>query len=138
MQIKKLHPEAKLPAYAYEGDAGMDLFTVEDYTLKPGEQHIFPTGVAILPPRGFAALIWDKSGLSLKHGIKTMGGVFDSNYTGEFLICLLNTSSEPYEFKKGDKICQVLIQPTPQATIEEVNELPETVRGDKRHGSSGK
>lgn len=138
VQVKRIHPDAKLPAYAYAGDAGMDLFTVEDYTLKPGERHIFPTGIAMKIPEGFVALVWDKSGLSHKAGMKVFGGVLDSNYTGEYLIGLMNLSSEPHEFKKGDKIAQVLIQPVATATIEEVQELPETNRGDKRHGSSGK
>lgn len=138
VQVKRIHPDAKLPAYAYAGDAGMDLFTVEGYTLKPGERHVFSTGIAMKIPEGFVALVWDKSGLSHKAGMKVFGGVLDSNYTGEYLIGLMNLSSEPHEFKKGDKIAQVLIQPVATATMEEVNELPETNRGEKRHGSSGK
>ncbi len=138
VQVKRIHPDAKLPSYAYEGDAGMDLFTVEDYTIQPGEKHIFSTGVALIIPRGYTALIWDKGGLSHKYGLKTLGGVFDSNYTGEYFIAIVNLSKEPHEFKKGEKICQVLIQEVAEATIEEIDELPETVRGANKYGSSGK
>lgn len=138
VQIKQLHPDAKIPSYAYEGDAGMDLFTIEDYTLKPGERHVFQTGIAMKIPEGFVSLVWDKSGLSHKAGLKVFGGVLDSNYTGEYMIGLMNLSLESHEFKKGDKIAQVLIQPVAKATIEQVEVLPETIRGEKRHGSSGK
>lgn len=138
VQIKKLHPNAKIPSYAYEGDAGMDVFTVEDYTLQPGERHMFHTGIAAKIPDGYVALAWDKSGLSQKYGIKGLGGVLDSGYTGEWIWGLVNLGHEPHKFKKGDKVGQVLIQEVAHATIEEVKELPETERGDKKHGSSGK
>lgn len=140
IQVKKIHPDAVVPAYAYAGDAGMDLFTVEDYTLQPGERHSFATGIAIKLPAGYVSLVWDKSGLSQKFGIKTLGGVLDSNYTGEYIVGLLNTSSEPYHFEKGHKIAQVLIQRVESATIEVVEEFVahETPRGAKSFGSSGK
>ena len=138
VQVKKLHPDAKVPSYAYEGDAGMDIFTVEDYTLQPGERHMFKTGIAMKIPDGYVGLGWDKSGLSQKFGIKGMGGVFDSGYTGEWIWGLVNLSDEPHEFKVGDKIGQALIQEVAHATIEEVDTLPETERGEKKHGSSGK
>lgn len=127
-----------MPSYAYEGDAGLDLHTVESYTLKPGEKHVFPTGLAIKLPEGYTGLIWDKGGIAAKWGITTIGGVFDSNYTGEYLIALVNLSDDEHHFEKGDKICQLLIQSVATATIEEVDSLDKTVRGDNRFGSSGK
>jgi len=79
LQIKKLHPDAKLPSFAHATDAGMDLFTIEDVTIAPGELKQMSTGVAIVFPEGYAALVWDKSGISHKRKLKVMGGVFDSS-----------------------------------------------------------
>jgi len=73
IQIKKLHPEAKLPTFAHPTDAGMDLYTVEDVTIAPGELAQIRTGIAIKFPPGYAALIWDKSGISHKRQLKVMG-----------------------------------------------------------------
>lgn len=135
--IKKLDPEAKIPKYAHSGDAGMDLFSGEDVTIKPGERFSVKTGIAIKVPEGYAGLIWDKGGISHKNGIKTLGGVFDSNYTGEYLIGLINLGQVDYEIKKGQKIAQVLFQKIEHPEVEKVNELPETNRGDGRFGSTG-
>ncbi len=137
IQIKKLHPDAKIPKFALEGDAGMDLYSVENIILKPGERVSCPTGIAIKIPQEYVGLIWDKGGPSHKFGIKTLGGVFDSNYTGEYLIGLVNLSQEEYKIEKGQKIAQVLIQKIEQPEIEEVDELEETNRGDGRFGSTG-
>jgi len=140
IKVKKLHPNAVLPSYAHEGDAGMDLYAVEDVILWPGEPVAVPTGLSIELPKGYVALVWDKSGLSLKEGIKTMAGVCDSNYRGEYKIVLLNTTNQYYYIDKGDKIAQILIQPIMQAEIEELKEnekLSETSRGSGGFGSTG-
>lgn len=138
IKIKKLKPEAKLPAYALPGDAGLDLFTCEDVVILPGERKIISTGVAIELPEGYCALVWDKGGLSNKHGLKVMGGVFEYTYRGDYLICLLNTSDKEYSFSVGDKIAQLLIQPIESAAVEEVEELSESNRGESCYGSTGK
>ncbi len=138
IKVKKLHPDAKLPAYALPGDAGLDLFCLEGATLEPGQEHIFKTGIAIEFPPDYCALVWDKGGLSQKYGLKVMGGVFEHTYRGEYFIALLNTSSQSYTFKAGDKIAQLLLQPIVTAEIEVVDELTETTRGASRHGSTGK
>jgi dUTP pyrophosphatase len=138
LQIKKLHPDAKLPAFAHTTDAGMDLFTLEDFTLVPGERKSVATGIAMAVPAGYVALIWDKSGVAHKRGIKSLGGVIDAGYTGEVFAGLLNTCSEAQEFKVGDKIAQLLIQKVEQPQIVEVAELKETTRGEGRFGSTGK
>ena len=70
IKIKKLHPDAILPHYAHEGDAGLDLYAVEDMIINSGERAAVPTGLAIELPRGYVALVWDKSGLALNKGIK--------------------------------------------------------------------
>ena len=137
IQIKKLHPDAKIPMFALEGDAGLDLYSVADAILKPGQRISCPTGIAIKIPDGYVGLIWDKGGPSHKFGIKTLGGVFDSNYTGEYLIGLVNLSQEDYKIEKGQKIAQVLIQKIEIPEIEEIDELEETNRGDGAFGSTG-
>lgn len=138
LKIKKLKEGAVLPKYAHEGDAGLDVFSCEDYILKPGERKIFGTGISTEFDKGYVALVWDKSGLAAKKGIKTMAGVMDCGYRGEWLITLLNTSNEDHEVKKGDKIAQALIQPIHYAEIEEVKELNDSSRGEGRFGSTGK
>ena len=137
IQIKKLHPDAKVPKFALEGDAGMDLYSTENIILKPGERVSCPTGIAMSIEKGFAGLVWDKSGISHKNGIKTLGGVIDSNYRGEWMIGLVNLGQEEYKIEKGQKIAQVLIQKIEQPEIKEVEELEETNRGDRRFGSTG-
>jgi dUTP pyrophosphatase len=137
IQIKKLHADAIIPKFALAGDAGMDLFSVEDVILKPGQRISCPTGIAIKIPNDYVGLVWDKSGPSHKFGIKTLGGVFDSNYTGEYQIGMINLSQADFIIKKGQKIAQVLIQKVEKPEIEEVDELEQTNRGDARFGSTG-
>jgi dUTP pyrophosphatase len=137
IQVKKLHSDAKIPSFALEGDAGMDLFSIEDLILKPGQRISCPTGIAIKIPDGYVGLIWDKGGPSHKFGIKTLGGVFDSNYIGEYQIGMINLSQEDFKIEKGQKIAQVLIQKIEHPEIEEVDELGETIRGESRFGSTG-
>lgn len=138
IQIKKLHPDAKLPSFAHATDAGMDLFTVEDFTIEPGEFRQVLTGVAIVFPAGYVGLIWDKSGVSHVRNLKSMGGVFDSDYRGEYVLGFVNVGQEPQTFKVGDKIAQLLIQKVEHPEIVEVNELNQTVRGEGGFGSTGK
>ncbi|MFC1640517.1 dUTP diphosphatase [Patescibacteria group bacterium] len=138
IKVKKLDASAKLPEYGYEGDAGMDLRTIETVTMQPHERHVFKTGIACEIPEGYVGLVWDKGGLAAKSGITCMAGVIDSNYRGEFLIVLRNTSDEAYVFEKGDKIAQLLIQKVENATIEEIEDLTDSDRGEGKFGSSGK
>jgi dUTP pyrophosphatase len=137
IKVKKLREDALIPHYNHEGDAGMDLYAVENIILWPNEPVAVPTGLSIELPKGYVALVWDKSGLSLKEGIKTMAGVMDSNYRGEYKIVLLNTTNQYYYIDKGDKIAQILIQPIMNAEVEEVTELSETTRGSNGFGSTG-
>jgi dUTP pyrophosphatase len=137
IKIKKLNSDAIIPKYSHAGDAGMDLFSVEDLILKPKHRALVKTGLSIELPKGYVSLIWDKSGIALK-GIKTMGGVIEHTYRGEYKIVLINLSSKNYEIKKGEKIAQMLIQKIETAEVEEVGELSETTRGDGGFGSTGK
>ncbi len=138
VKIKKLHPDAVIPAYAHEGDAGMDLFTVEPFELEPKERKSVPLGLAVEIPKGFVGLIWDKSGLSHKYGIKNFGGVIDSGYRGEIHAGVMNLSDKFFSFEKGHKIAQLLIQKVEEVDFEEVDELSKSSRGQNGLGSSGK
>jgi dUTP pyrophosphatase len=138
LKIKKLHPDAIIPQYAHVGDAGMDLYCVEAFSLTPGERKSIPTGIAMEIPPGHVGLVWDKSGLSHKYGLKTLGGVIDSIYRGEVCIGLTNLSETEFKFEKGHKIAQILIQKVEHMEIEEVAELSDTARGEKGFGSTGK
>ena len=138
VKIKKLHPDARIPEFAHPGDAGMDLYTPERVEILPGERKSVPIGLAFEIPVGYVGLLWDKSGLSHKHGIKSLGGVLDCGYRGDVNVLVMNLSDKPYVFEKGHKIIQMLIQPVMQPTIEEVDELSASERGEGRFGSTGK
>lgn len=139
LRIKKLHKDALIPSYAHEGDAGLDLFSPEKVVVKKGERVQVPTGLAFQIPDGYVGLVWDKSGLSHKHGIKTLGGVLDAGYRGELLVGVVNLGEEDYIFEKGHKVAQLLIQKVENVCIEVVDELQNnTTRGVGGIGSTGK
>jgi dUTP pyrophosphatase len=136
LRIKKIHPEAKVPAYAHSGDAGFDLFSCEDCDLGPGETRPVPTGIQMAIPPGFVGLIWDKSGISLK-GVHRLAGVVDAGYRGEVRVVLANLGREVYAVRKGMKIAQMLIQPVQAVEIVESSSLDDTSRGEGGFGSTG-
>jgi len=138
IKIKKLDKKARLPEYAHTTDAGMDLSSLEDLIIDPGESIICKTGIAMAIPVGYVGLIWDKSGVAAKKEIKTMGGVIDAGYRGEVGVILKNLSQEKYEIKVGQKIAQMLIQKVEQPELLEVEELDNTDRGDSGFGSTGR
>lgn len=138
IKVKKLHPDAQIPHYAHDADAGMDLFTVEQFELEPGERKSVPLGLSIEIPEGYVGLIWDKSGLSHKYGIKSFGGVVDAGYRGEIHAGIMNLSDKFFSFEKGHKIAQMLIQKVERVNFVEVDGLSETDRGNGGFGSSGK
>ena len=135
--FQKLHADAKVPTRAYEHDAGLDITTVENYSLKPGEGRVFKTGLAVAIDPGFVGLIWDRSSMG-KRGLKTLGGVIDSGYRGEIGVVLWNISSEHQEIKVGERIAQMLIQPIATPQTIEAKSLSETDRNAGGFGSSGK
>ncbi len=138
LKVKLLHPDATLPKYAHDGDAGFDVFSIENYTLQPGERHTFKLGFAAEFDPGYVCLVWDRSGLAAKQGVTNLAGVIDAGYRGEYGIVVLNTSAQPVEIKKGDRIAQMLIQPVQQVAIEAVDELSDTSRQSGGFGSTGK
>jgi dUTP pyrophosphatase len=138
VSIMRTDKSLPLPKYVREGDAGLDIYSSIDCTIKPGERVIIPSGIKIAVPEGHVGLVWDRGGMGIKNVIKTLGGVLDSNFRGELQIGLVNLSQQEHLIQKGDRIAQLLIQPVVQAKLEEVDDLPiDTVRGESWGGSSG-
>lgn len=138
LKVKKIDAGARLPTRATPGDAGLDLYSVEEIAIQPGDRLVVKTGIAMEIPFGYAGLVWDKSGLAAKKGLKTMGGVIDAGYRGEIQVVLANIGNEPHAIAVGDKIAQLLIQKVELPEVSEAAELSDSERGDGGFGSSGK
>ena len=134
----KLDPGAFLPVRAHETDAGLDLRTPEAFTISPHESAIIDTGVHIQLPHGTYGKLESKSGLNVKHNIVSCGGTIDEPYTGSIKVKLYNLGETPYRFYSGDKIIQLIVQPCIYESVEQVDELEETDRGNNGFGSSGR
>jgi len=139
IKIKKLHPDAIIPNYAHEGDAGMDVYSVEEAKLYSLERRLIRTGLSFEIPKGYEIQVRPKSGLALKYGITIVNtpGTLDSGYRGELGVILMNTDKNIYEVKKGEKIAQIVLNKIEFAEIEEVGELSGTTRGAGGFGSTG-
>ena len=138
--IKRLDPTVPLPTYAKAGDAGADLATRIDFTIKPGERMLIPTGISIALPNGFVALVHPRSGLAIKHGISMVNtpGTVDAGFRGELQVILINHDlTESVSFKKGDRIAQLVIQKVERADFIEVEQLPGSERSSGGFGSTG-
>lgn len=134
--VQKIDPSARLPSFAYDGDAGMDLFSCEDRQIAPMERVAISTGLKIAVPEGYAGFVWDKSGLALNYGLTTLAGVLDPGYRGELKVVLLNVSQDTVFIKKHQKIAQLIIQKVESPEIV-AEELDATERGERGFGSSG-
>lgn len=141
VMIQKMRDCAKIPAYATEGSAAVDLCAAitEPVTLAPGERKLIPTGIAISIPRGTVAILSARSGLSYKKGIAAANGigVIDSDYRGEIFFSSVNLSNEPYTVTPGERICQMMLMPVLSMQFTEVTSLDETLRGAGGFGSTG-
>ncbi|MFC6285722.1 dUTP diphosphatase [Nocardioides sp. GCM10027113] len=140
VSVVRLDPDLPLPSYAHPGDAGADLVTAVDVTLKPGERAMVPTGVALALPDGFVALVHPRSGLAARHGLSIVNtpGTIDAGYRGEIKVMLINHDPvEPIELRRGDRIAQLVVQRFERARFVEVDSLPASVRGDGGYGSTG-
>jgi dUTP pyrophosphatase len=138
--VQRLYPDVPLPKYSKPGDAGADITTRIDFTLKPGERALIPTGLAIALPYGYVALVHPRSGLALKHGISIVNapGTIDAGYRGEIQVIMINHDLEnEVSFAKGDRIAQLVIQKVEEAKFVEVGELPGSERAAGGFGSSG-
>ncbi len=115
----------------------MDIYSLEAFTLHPEQLHLFPTGIAIEFDAGHIIKVMDKGGIA-KSGVHALGGVFDAGYRGEYLIHLVNHSTDPFVVEKGQKIAQLVILPVVIADVMETDALSESARGEGRFGSTGK
>lgn len=131
--ITRLDTGLPLPAYAHEGDAGIDLFAREDAVIAPaGGRILMPTGIAIALPLGYAGFVLPRSGLALKHGVSVVNapGLIDSGYRGELKVVLLNTDPHAqYEVSRGDRIAQLVVQKVEHVQWREVDTLDSFDRG---------
>lgn len=141
IRLKKLSPEALLPAYAHgpDEDAGMDLRALEAVLLAPGVPRAVPTGIAIELPSGYEAQVRPRSGLALKHAITLPNSpaTIDPGYRGEIRVILLNLGQQDYRIEKGDRIAQLVIARYEPVEWEE-GDLGDSVRGSGGFGSSGR
>lgn len=138
--VKKLDQGLETPAYAYVGDAGLDLRAVEDVVLKPFQRQLIGCGIALAIPPGYAGFVLPRSGLASKHGISIVNapGLIDSNYRGQIGVILINLDPEnDFHVSRGDRIAQLVILQTPAVQLSEVSELSDTDRGEGGFGSSG-
>ena len=142
LPVLRLDPDLPLPAYAKDGDAGVDLVARENVILEPGGgRALVPTGVAIALPAGYAGFVQPRSGLAFAHGVTVLNtpGLVDSGYRGELKVCLVNLDpATPFEVVRGERIAQLVVQAVEHVRFVEVDELDETARGDRGFGSSGR
>jgi dUTP pyrophosphatase len=131
LPIRRLRPDATLPARAYAGDAGIDLSSCERVELDPGCRATVATG--------YAGFVQPRSGLAARHGLALVNspGLIDSGYRGEIRVVILNTDrTESFTIEPGMRIAQLVVLPVPAVELVEVEELPESERGVRGFGSS--
>lgn len=128
-----------MPQQAHPGDAGIDLYACADAVLEAGEWAMIPTGIAMAIPDGYAGLVTPRSGLAARQGISVVNGpgVVDAGYRGEIKVILINQGRDSVVFSRGDRIAQLVVVPVIGPELVEVDELPDSVRGDGGFGSSG-
>ncbi|WP_125152584.1 dUTP diphosphatase [Clostridium rectalis] len=137
--VKKINEEAKLPDFAHDGDAGMDLYSVEDKIIEPGETQLIHTGISLQLPNDTEAQIRPRSGLALKNSITVLNtpGTIDEGYRGEIGVILINHSKKIFKVEKHMKIAQMIIKPIYKTEILQVESLTDTNRGENGFGSTG-
>ena len=140
--IKKFDKNIKLPAYKTSGSSGMDLvaYIKNKIIINPGKTAMIPTGIAVAIPRNYEMQIRPRSGLAAKKGISVLNtpGTVDSDYRGEIKIILINLSKKSFMVKSGDRVAQMILCPVVKAKLQEVKNLPKTVRNKGGFGSTGK
>tara|TARA_B100001121_G_scaffold310606_1_gene343053 strand:+ start:3803 stop:4240 length:438 start_codon:yes stop_codon:yes gene_type:complete len=140
--IKKLSSKVKLPSYKTDGSSGMDLMAFIDkpISIMPQTSKLIPTGLFIAIPENTEVQIRPRSGLAAKNNISVLNspGTIDSDYRGELKVILYNHGNNEFFVKNEDRIAQMVLVPVIKATFEEVNDLPETIRGEGGFGSTGK
>jgi dUTP pyrophosphatase len=140
VSVTRLDPDVPLPSYAHPGDAGCDLVTTVDADIAPGARAVLPTGISLALPAGYAAFVHPRSGLAAHHGVGIVNspGTIDAGYRGEVKVILVNHDrSEPVRLRRLDRVAQLVVQRVEQVTWRETAALPDSVRGDGGHGSTG-
>jgi dUTP pyrophosphatase len=140
LHVTRLDASLPLPAYAHDGDAGLDLFSAEDCTLQPFQRALVGTGIAVAIPEGYAGFVQPRSGLAIQRGLSLVNtpGLIDSHYRGEIKLIAINLDpSQLLHITKGEKVAQLVIQRVERAEIIEVADLDQTVRGADGFGSTG-
>ena len=140
--VKKLHPKVQLPSYKTKGSSGMDLmaFTKSPLKISPNSSVLVPTGIFVDIPKEVEIQIRPRSGLAAKSNISVLNtpGTIDSDYRGEIKVILFNHGTEDFIVNNNDRIAQMVLMPVLKVDFEEVDDLPETVRGSGGFGSTGK
>ena len=139
LRIRRLRPDAIIPAYAHPGDAGLDLHACEDVALDPGVACLVPTGVAIELPEATEAQVRPRSGLALKHSVTVLNtpGTIDEGYRGEVGVVLINHGPTTFQVTRGMRIAQLVVQKRWTVEVVEVDGLTDTTRGAGGFGSTG-
>lgn len=138
VKIKKTNKLAVIPTYASIGASGLDLTAIDLVLIKPGERTLLRTGISIELPQGYGAFVMGRSGNTIKRGLLVALGLIDSDYRGEIGVMAFNTTDKKMIIQQGDRIAQLVIMPTPQIDLEEVDELSDTQRGNDGFGSTGR
>ena len=140
--VKKLDPKVQLPSYKTEGSSGMDLMAFVENPIKiaPNTSALIPTGISVAIPNDVEIQIRPRSGLAAKSSISVLNtpGTIDSDYRGELKIILFNHSKEEFVVRNNDRIAQIVLMPVLKIDFEEVDNLPDTLRGSGGFGSTGK
>ena len=140
--VKKLDSRVKLPSYKTVGSSGMDLMALTDkpITILPKKSYLVPTGISVAMPKNYEIQIRPRSGLAAKNNISVLNtpGTIDSDYRGEIKIILFNHGSDEFLINNGDRIAQIVLMPIHKVDFEEVDNLPDTVRGEGGFGSTGR
>ena len=140
LPFKRLDPDASLPEQAHAGDAGLDLRSVVDVEVNPGERAMVRTGLAVAIPDGHAGLVLPRSGLASRHGLTLSNapGLIDAGYRGEVVCAVVNLDRErAVTISRGQRIAQLLIVPIAPVEALGVEDLPDSERGEAGFGSSG-
>lgn len=136
LMVHKVHPKAILPTRATEKSAGLDLYSCEKVTIASGNRGIVNTGLRIMIPEGYYGRIADRSGLALVYGLRTAGGVIDSDYRGCLMIIIFNQGKCDFVIEPKLKIAQLVIEKICFPSVVECTELPSSERGANGFGSS--
>jgi len=140
--IKKLNPDVELPAYKTNGASGMDLmaFIKEPIKISPNSSHMVPTGLSMAFSEDYEVQIRPRSGLAAKSSITVLNtpGTIDSDYRGEIKIILFNHGKVDFIINNKDRVAQMVLTPIVKMELEEIDNLPDTSRGEGGFGSTGK